>query len=385
MAKLKQNIKKLAQKASLSPQRIKKPTITKIPAKGGFGGSIVKQDDPIGTATVMCGALNVRNGAGTNYPRIGGLTYGKVVNVYEEKDGWIRIGYGTDYGWVCAKYTSYQSGGSITTEPTTPTPEPEPEPGPTPEPEPEPTPEPEPEPEPEPPSSTSFQVRVTPWDGLNVRTGPGTGYGIITALPQGTVVTVTDEQDGWYKIEYNGIVGWVCAEYTEKVGGSVTPPGPSTDPTTPTTPTTPTGTGQAAADLAATYEGWRTKDLLGTLPYLQDLSGISGTNNGYDLNCANFTSAILQQVGLLSSHSNMVSGVRSNCLSEGYHASNKANAKPGDIWLNGDQHAEIVYSNSGGTVTLIGSNNKGGGDVQYVTKDSWSPNNYPYADYYSCQ
>ena len=68
---------------------------------------IQKQSDPIGTGTVTCSALNVRNGAGTNYERIGGLTKGKSVQVYEKKSGWLRIKYGTGFGWVCGDYVKY--------------------------------------------------------------------------------------------------------------------------------------------------------------------------------------------------------------------------------------------------------------------------------------
>ena len=90
-----------------------KTPIPHLPADAGkgrphTGSGIVKMDDPICTVQVTCGALTVRSGAGTSYGRIGGVTYGKTLNVYEIKDGWLKIGYGTEYGWVLAKYTTYQ-------------------------------------------------------------------------------------------------------------------------------------------------------------------------------------------------------------------------------------------------------------------------------------
>ena len=88
--------------------------------------SIVKQDDPICTVEVTCGALNVRSEANASAPRIGGVTLGKVLNVYEVKDGWLKIGYGTQYGWVLAKYTTYKADDPIVTEP-----DPKPDPDPT--------------------------------------------------------------------------------------------------------------------------------------------------------------------------------------------------------------------------------------------------------------
>ncbi len=35
---------------------------------------------------------------------------------------------------------------------------------------------------------------------LNVRTGPGTSYSIITTIPQGTQVEITDVRGNWYKV-----------------------------------------------------------------------------------------------------------------------------------------------------------------------------------------
>ena len=435
--------------AKLANPRKKSPSTAKASGTSGAAnkGSIVKQDDPIGTATVTCGALNVRDGAGTNYPRIGGLTQGKTVNVYEEKDGWIRIGYGTGYGWVCAQYTTYKP--KTDTKPETPgteTPGTETPGTETPGTE---TPGTE---TPGTTSSSSFQVRVTPSDGLNVRTGPGTGYDRIGGLTQGTVVTVIDEKDGWYKIEYEGSTGWVCAEYTEKVGSSTTEPsnpgtgensgGESSSTGTKTIITTdalnlrdapstsgtwivtmPAGTklevleekngwykvnyngqtGWCCADYtmvydpsafegsgkpaeavkyAASFLGKTTKYLVGVIPYLQDLSIYGGTNNGFDNNCANFVSAILQNFGLLNSHQINVSGLANACLGFGYHTVSKSQAKPGDVWISSG-HTELVESNSGGTVTMIGSNN-GGDNIQEISRDSWSAQNVS-ATIYSLQ
>lgn len=45
--------------------------------------------------------LNVRSGAGMNYPVIWKLDDGDTVTIYEEKDGWGRI---DDYGWVSMDY-----------------------------------------------------------------------------------------------------------------------------------------------------------------------------------------------------------------------------------------------------------------------------------------
>ena len=60
--------------------------------------------------------------------------------------------------------------------------------------------------------------RVTPGIGLNVRTGPGTQYQKLGALPYGTTITVQEISSGWAKTTYSGREAWVCADYLEAVG-----------------------------------------------------------------------------------------------------------------------------------------------------------------------
>ena len=50
---------------------------------------------------------------------------------------------------------------------------------------------------------------------LNVRSGAGTGYGVITQLENGAGVKVAGEENGWAKIELPAEFGYVCARYLE--------------------------------------------------------------------------------------------------------------------------------------------------------------------------
>lgn len=61
--------------------------------------------------------------------------------------------------------------------------------------------------------------RVTPAIGLNVRSGPGTNYGKLGALPYGTEITVTGISNGWATIQYSGQTAYVSAQYIEEVSG----------------------------------------------------------------------------------------------------------------------------------------------------------------------
>ena len=67
-------------------------------------------------------------------------------------------------------------------------------------------------------SSDVYRVKTFTDDNLNVRTGAGTGYGIITSIPQGWGFTVLKKSGNWYKIKTlkTGIVGWVDKTRTAK-------------------------------------------------------------------------------------------------------------------------------------------------------------------------
>lgn len=59
------------------------------------------------------------------------------------------------------------------------------------------------------------KYKVTPSIGVNIRSGPGTGYGKVGAYPMGTVVDVLEVRDGWGRTDK----GWVSLTYLEAVEG----------------------------------------------------------------------------------------------------------------------------------------------------------------------
>lgn len=48
---------------------------------------------------------------------------------------------------------------------------------------------------------------------LNMRSGPGTGYSIVTTIPTGSVVTVTATGGDWAAVTYNSFEGYCSVEY----------------------------------------------------------------------------------------------------------------------------------------------------------------------------
>ncbi|BAH44909.1 putative N-acetylmuramoyl-L-alanine amidase [Brevibacillus brevis NBRC 100599] len=63
---------------------------------------------------------------------------------------------------------------------------------------------------------------------LNVRSEPAPNASVVATVPQGAVVTITDEAYGWAKIRYNQKVGWVAGYYLQK--GAVTSAGSASSP-----------------------------------------------------------------------------------------------------------------------------------------------------------
>jgi N-acetylmuramoyl-L-alanine amidase len=58
----------------------------------------------------------------------------------------------------------------------------------------------------------SFQAKVNA-DVLNVRAQPGTNYSVVGKLTKGQVVTVLEQKNGWSRMSYGTMSGWVSSQY----------------------------------------------------------------------------------------------------------------------------------------------------------------------------
>ena len=129
--------------------------------------------------TVTADALNVRSGPSTSYGITTKLYKGDKVEILETSNGWHKIKASNGkIGWVSGDYIKVSSGS--TSQPST--------------------------------STTKATVTAT---SLNVRSGAGTSYSVITKLSNGTVVDVLESaSNGWKKIKTsNGTIGWVSGSY----------------------------------------------------------------------------------------------------------------------------------------------------------------------------
>lgn len=73
---------------------------------------------------------------------------------------------------------------------------------------------------------TAFAANVGQASGtnVNVRAGASTGANVLGKINKGTEYTVLDKVDNWFKISYNGATGYVFADYfsVTKADGSIT-------------------------------------------------------------------------------------------------------------------------------------------------------------------
>lgn len=149
------------------------------------------------SGTVSGSNVNIRSGAGTGYSIVGRKNSGDVITVYERKTSgglnWGRIG---DNQWICLAYVRLENAGGTGT----------------------------PQPGSESNSSVSGDGTTAVQDtgtvssttGLNVRSGPGTGYARIKTLSPGTAVSLYEYRtvDGirWGRIQASQ---WVCMTYVQ--------------------------------------------------------------------------------------------------------------------------------------------------------------------------
>lgn len=129
-------------------------------------------DDSVSAAAVMTTTANInfRTGPGTSYSVILVIPNGSTVNsTGAVQNGFTQVTYSGSTGWVSSQYLSGSS------QPTT----------------------------------------ATVFDGaLNLRSGPGTTYSVITVMPDGATVTITGAlTNGFYPITYNGTAGYASADF----------------------------------------------------------------------------------------------------------------------------------------------------------------------------
>lgn len=159
------------------------------------------------SATVTADGLNLRSGPGTNYRIVGTVSRGTTLEVLQRSGDWaqVRTPQGTVAwvaGWLLSAAGGSTGGGST--------------------------------PSPAAPAATSVTVAVA---ALNLRSGAGTSYSIVTRVTRGTSLSVLDRQGDWIKVKTAaGQVAWAAGWL---VTAASTPSQPPANPGTPAPPSAP--------------------------------------------------------------------------------------------------------------------------------------------------
>ena len=135
----------------------------------------------MGKGTVTADALRLRSQANTNSAVLNLAPRNSVVTLLEELDGWYKVSYGDQVGYMSADWLDVTQSGS---------------------------------------EAVVGQGTVTA-DALNVRSGAGTVYNRLGLLYKGTSVMILEDcGNGWYRISGGGYTGYVSGEWVKVSGNS---------------------------------------------------------------------------------------------------------------------------------------------------------------------
>lgn len=130
-------------------------------------------DSHAASMRTITGRVNFRSGPSTKHTSYGKITKGTKVTYLGSSGSWIKIKHNLKTGYVHKKYISSASTSTSTTK-------------------------------------TKY---VATSAGLNLRKGPSTTYSTIQKLSKGSKVTVISSSNGWSKVKYKNLTGYVSSSY----------------------------------------------------------------------------------------------------------------------------------------------------------------------------
>lgn len=139
-------------------------------------------------STVKSGSVNgsavrMRMGPSTDFAVVGSYNKGTEVKISGEYNGWYEISINGKYGYMKADYV--KAGSAAVSEP----------------------------------DKTLNSVGTITGNGVRMRSGPGTSYSVVGYYNKGIQVNVTGQTGNWYAVTYNGLKGYISADYV-KLGTS---------------------------------------------------------------------------------------------------------------------------------------------------------------------
>ena len=220
-------------------------------------------DSHAASMRTITGRVNFRSGPSTKHTSYGKITKGTKVTYLGSSGSWIKIKHNLKTGYVHKKYISSASTSTSTTK-------------------------------------TKY---VATSAGLNLRKGPSTTYSTIQKLSKGSKVTVISSSNGWSKVKYKNLTGYVLSSYL------------SSKKTSSTSSTTTSNSSQSTSSSKVISYA---KKFLGK-PYVWGAQG----PNGFD--CSGFTYYVYK-----NSAGKTLPRTSSAQSKYGTYVS-KSNLKPGDL------------------------------------------------------
>lgn len=136
-----------------------------------------------GYVQVTSDSLKLRTGAGTNYKQICVIPYGTLLRVKNTIGNWYQVKYKGHTGYVCGDYVSATTEDGYKAYP---------------------------------------DFAKVSASSLALRTKTSTDADKVCSLPKGTIVTVSNLKDGWYRVVYGTQKGFIDSSYTKDSNGPAT-------------------------------------------------------------------------------------------------------------------------------------------------------------------
>lgn len=137
--------------------------------------------------------LNLRASKSTSARVLTTIPKGQSVSVLKVEGTWSQVKYGSQTGFVANTYLSNTASTPTPTTPATPAPS-----------------------QPSQIKEESINTLYVTTANLNMRQGAGTGFALVTTIPNGTTVTATKQSGSWVYVTYNGKSGYVSTGFLKQ-------------------------------------------------------------------------------------------------------------------------------------------------------------------------
>ena len=145
----------------------------------GSSASSTGSSSASGTGTIRGIAVRVRSGPSTSHEILAVVNTGDTMTITGEDGDWYKVSYDGSEGYVYKTYLTKGDGGSSSGSSV----------------------------------SDMSDTAATVISPVHFRTGPDTSYSSRQVLAAGTSVTITGETEKWYRVDYDGLEGYVFKTY----------------------------------------------------------------------------------------------------------------------------------------------------------------------------